>query len=311
MIAIAVSTSCKELHMSDPWIPFESNITAMIDEPTRPLSLLARGEVPAIIVRQAFPQAECSSLIEHLMARGYMLPADDDRLAEQALDADRVDQWTRQKLNPGDSKRKRVDVGASLGNFGHDPDDFFARAQQAARQFNELFTGRANPIDTLYDQLRRLAVDKEVATAYENGGRVYGSAIIRIHYGGYTYGPHFDSVRLREEREQYSVYRFQHQFAGVLCLQNAVRDGRTAQGMIHRQFWKPEIDSVLKNNRFHEYAEENAIEHVTVELEPGDLYFFNTGMIHEVPGVDGDMPRVVLATFIGFSEDDNEVLVWS
>jgi hypothetical protein len=50
---------------------------------------------------------------------------------------------------------------------------------------------------------------------------------------------------------------------------------------------------------------------VRVELEPGDLYFFNTGMIHEVPGVDGELPRVVLATFIGYSADEPDVMVWS
>jgi hypothetical protein len=53
------------------------------------------------------------------------------------------------------------------------------------------------------------------------------------------------------------------------------------------------------------------VPNVTVNLEPGDLYFFNTQLIHEVPGVPGELPRIVLATFIGYSPDDDEVFVWS
>ena len=48
-----------------------------------------------------------------------------------------------------------------------------------------------------------------------------------------------------------------------------------------------------------------------MQLEPGDLYFFNTRCIHEVPGVDGDLARVVLATFIGYSSGRDEIFVWS
>jgi len=50
---------------------------------------------------------------------------------------------------------------------------------------------------------------------------------------------------------------------------------------------------------------------VEVVLQPGDLYFFNTRSIHEVPGVAGELPRVVLATFIGYSPDRAEIFVWS
>ena len=122
---------------------------------------------------------------------------------------------------------------------------------------------------------------------------------------------HFDSVRNREKRTDYAVHQFDHQFAGVLVLQNAIRDGRSAQCIIHRCFWKPEITPYLANNTFNLYAEENDIPNVRIDLEPGDLYFFNTGCIHEVPGVDGEQGRIVVATFIGFSDDVKDVFVWS
>ena len=48
-----------------------------------------------------------------------------------------------------------------------------------------------------------------------------------------------------------------------------------------------------------------------MDLQPGDLYFFNTRLVHEVPALEGSSPRVVLAVFIGYSADDPEVFVWS
>jgi hypothetical protein len=33
--------------------------------------------------------------------------------------------------------------------------------------------------------------------------------------------------------------------------------------------------------------------------------------LHEVPGFAGDKARVVQATFIGYSEEDDEIMVWS
>ena len=118
-------------------------------------------------------------------------------------------------------------------------------------------------------------------------------------------------MRLREKRTDYAVYGFEHQFAGVLVLQNASLGGRSAQCLIHRCLWSPEVDTHLKAGSFHAYAQEHSIEHVEVCLSPGDLYFFNTQCIHEVPGVAGPLPRVVLATFIGYSRDREEIFVWS
>jgi hypothetical protein len=202
-------------------------------------------------------------------------------------------------------------LGASLGNYGDDATDFFCRAAEARHLFAELFESRPDPIAAVYRNLEQLAPDRRVCTAYEADGRTYGPAIFRVHYGGYTYGPHFDSVRLRESRSDFAVYRFQHQLAGVLCIQNSTRQGISAQGIIHRQPWNEHVDPYLKSGRFDEWVDQREIEHVCVQLEPGDLYFFNTGMIHEVPGVPGDEARIVLAVFIGYSADDPEMMVWS
>jgi hypothetical protein len=72
-----------------------------------------------------------------------------------------------------------------------------------------------------------------------------------------------------------------------------------------------EFEAPIAEKRFREYADQNNIQHVQIHLEPGDLYFFYSETIHEVPFVVGSRPRVVLASFIGMSEDDPEVFLWS
>ena len=46
----------------------------------------------------------------------------------------------------------------------------------------------------------------------------------------------------------------------------------------------------------------------------GILYrvdFFKSDSIHEVPGFDGNRARVVVGAFIGHTEDDPDIAVWS
>ena len=163
----------------------------------------------------------------------------------------------------------------------------------------------------MYKSLEALCPGKEVKTAYEPDGRPYGPAIFRIHYEGQRYKPHIDHVVLREGRTDYSVYRFKHQFAGVLCLQNADGRGPGTQSILHQCLWTPEVQPHIAEDAFFSYAQANDIGQCEVSLEPGDLYFFNTRLVHEVPAIIGDQARVVLAVFIGYSADDREVLVWS
>jgi hypothetical protein len=97
----------------------------------------------------------------------------------------------------------------------------------------------------------------------------------------------------------------------VLVLQNSHQDQQAAQCVIHDCLWNPEIQPYLDDHSFHDFAQQHSVASCRVELQPGDLYFFNTRCIHEVPGVAGDKPRIVLATFIGYSRDDNQIMVWS
>jgi len=254
------------------------------------LANLARGDIPAIILRQAFDPRDCLGLIDRFIDRGLV---DDPRTEGSG------------------GQRLRIDIGTSLGNRGSDQEAFFAHAEETRALFEHLFDGYPDPVNRVYEVLSALAAGKKVATAYEPDGRTYGPAIFRIHYAGHRYQPHIDHVSLREKRFNYAVTRFKHQFAGVLCMQNTAEAGQATQSILHRCAWSREIQPHIEADTFYDYASDNDIQSFRADLEPGDLYFFNTGMIHEVPALEGDDLRVVLAVFIGYSEDDPEIFVWA
>lgn len=286
----------------------------------RPLDALAEGEIAAVVLRNHSEEGDCRALIERCIRRGLLYDPNGDGSAE--LDAKSIPEGyfregtenvARQAWDddrPTENKR-RIDIGSSLGYRGSDQEAFFEHAAHSRAIFAELFAGMPDLIANVYGALEALSVDKKVLTAEEPDGRQYCPAIIRAHYGGYAYRPHFDSVRNREKRTDYSVHNFDHQFAGVLLLQNSEFEGRTAQSRIHRCFWNPEVAPYLQENRFHEYAESQGIANRDVILQPGDLYFFNTGCIHEVPPTVGEDARIVLAMFIGYSADSPVIHVWS
>lgn len=273
------------------WSAVEPDLNTVTQRYANPIHALAQAESPAFVLRQAYDPLHCRGLIRRFIDLGLMRDAAEPRSAADT--------------------RPRIDIGTSLGNRGSDRERFLEHAQSTHFLFDFLFREFDDPVRCIYDALAALCPGKEVKTAYEADGRRYGPAIFRIHYEGQRYKPHIDHVVLREGRTDYAVYRFEHQFAGVLCLQNADSSGPGAQGLLHRCLWSPEVQPHIADDTFADYAREHSIEHAQVSLEPGDLYFFNTRLIHEVPAIVGDQARVVLAVFIGYSADDDEVFVWS
>jgi hypothetical protein len=305
--------------MQHAWPFLEPDVHSILRQHPRPLEALAAGETPALVLRGAYPAEDCERLYRKLIDEELLydpaLP-----VPEKFLEASIPEGYYREGRTGVERRawqeslaggKRRIDIGTSLGYRGSDPAAFFAHSAETHALFQRLFADMPNPIDLLYRRLSELSCGKRAVTAYEPDGRRYGPAIIRAHYGGYTYKPHFDSVRLREKREDYAVHAFDHQFAGVLVLRNTERDGETAQCILHRYLWQPEVQPHLDAGTFHDFAAQRGIGSVQVHLEPGDLYFFNTRSIHEVPGVDGREPRIVLATFIGYSSGRDEIFVWS
>jgi len=292
--------------MSEVWMPEEfhlnnhQNLTKVLNQYPNLLLSLSRAEIPAIILRCVYDPSDCVSLIHRFTDMG---------LIRNSEHLNKSSYWVDENINA--DMRTRIDIGTSLGNLGSNKDHFLRHAETTQFLFQFLFRGYESPIQRIYDSLSALANGKIVTTAYEADGRRYGPAIFRVHYQKHAYKPHIDSVKLREKRTDYTVYRFDHQLAGVLCFQNSNQNDSGTQAILHRCLWTPEIQPVIENDMFHQYAKENKIQNYQVNLQPGDLYFFNTRCIHEVPAVEGNKPRIVLATFIGYSPSEKEVFVWS
>lgn len=274
---------------SRPWSPAEPDLTSILNTYPDPLRALANAEMPAIVLRQAYNPAQCAHLLQRFTDWGLMRDP-------KATTAD---------------QRNRIDIGTSLGNRGHDKERFLNHAVATHELFRYLFSGFDDPVQCMYDALQELARDKTVKVAQEPDGRQYGPAIFRIHYDSHAYKPHIDHVTLREKRFTYAVSRFTHQFAGILCLQNASQSGHAAQTIIHQCLWTEAIQPHIEAETFPAYAAANNLGSYKIALAPGDLYFFNTRCIHEIPAIEGENPRAVLAVFIGYSEDDDEIYVWS
>ncbi|MXZ00407.1 hypothetical protein F4Y93_07075, partial [Candidatus Poribacteria bacterium] len=218
--------------------------------------------MPAIILRNAYSPSQCQGLIERFTNMGLM--------------RDEAD------INSAD-RRTRIDIGTSLGNRGGDKAKFLAHAKATEHLFRFLFDGFNDPVALIYESLTALSPGKEVKVAREPDGARYGPAIFRVHYETHSYKPHIDHVKYREQRTDYAVYRFEHQFAGVLCVQNADENGKGTQAILHRCLWSEEIQPYIAEETFDRYAADNDIENYQVDLQQGDLYFFNTRCIHEVP----------------------------
>ena len=272
------------------WLPAEPNLETVCKTYSNPIYSLSQAEIPAIILRNAYSPEQCTGLINRFTNMGLM--------------RDEAD------INSPD-KRTRIDIGTSLGNRGADKAKFLAHAQATEHLFKFLFHGFDNPVNLIYESLDVLSPGKEVKVARELDGSRYGPAIFRVHYETHSYKPHIDHVKYREKRTDYQVYRFEHQFAGVLCVQNADENGKGTQALLHRCLWSDEVQPYIAEETFDRYAVENGIENYQVDLQQGDLYFFNTRCIHEVPPVQGNRARIVLAVFIGYSPEADEIFVWS
>jgi hypothetical protein len=272
----------------DPWSPVEADAETIAAQYPQPLMSLVDGDVPAFVLRGAYPPADCAALMDRFSERGY-------------FDRDTVGKESQLSGGP------YLDLGTSLGRVGADRDEFFAHAERTHTLFPQLFDGLTDPVATIYHNLSTLAAGKIVKTAQAADGREYGPAIFRMYHGEEGHRPHYDSVRRRSGTD-YEVSRFAHQFAGVLCVKKGDLGGEST---IYRTKGVGEVEEAVNEDRFDRYSQEHAIPKAKVELNAGDLYFFYTEMIHEVPKAIRDQTRVVLAVFAGMSPEDEEIFVWS
>ena len=270
------------------WPPLEADAASISRQYPEPLMALAEGVVPALVMRDAYAEHECRTLMERFETRGYF---------------SRETVGVESQLSGG----SYLDLGTSLGRMGADREAFFSHAERTHALFPSLFEGLTDPVATFYKNLSILAGGKNVQTAVSIDGRPYGPAIFRIYQSEEGHKPHYDSIR-RRGKSEYEVARFTHQFAAVLCVKKGSVGG---DSVLYRAKAEEEVEDAVGRGEFEPYAKKHDIPSARVELDAGDLYFFYTENVHEVPPVDREETRVVLAVFIAMSPDDEEIFVWS
>ncbi len=275
-------------HPTPTWTPLEADTATIARQYPEPLMALAEGVVPAFVLRGAYPEKDCRALMERFDALGYFR---------------RETVGVESQLSGG----SYLDLGTSLGRMGADREAFFEHAERTHELFPRLFEGLADPVAAIYRNLSALAVGKQIRNAVSTDERPYGPAIFRVYQSEEGHRPHYDSVR-RRGTSNYEVARFAHQFAGVLCVKKGSVGG---DSVLYRAKAEGEVEDVLGRGEFESYAMDQDIPSVRVELDAGDLYFFYTENVHEVPRTERSDTRVVFAVFIATSPDDREVYVWS
>ena len=273
---------------SATWTPFEAPIGEILSQYPEPLLALAHNEVPAFVLRQHYDPAHCQALMQRFYQRGLL--------------------YDPHQTGAGAS---RVDICTSFGRHRADREAFHAHSAETLALFETLFDGYDDPVHSMYGALQELAPSKQVKTAREPDGRLYGPAIFRIYHRETGHGPHYDSVAKRSRAFEYQISRFKHQFAGILCFQTSSKEAGTGEPYLYNCPFQPEITEHLTREKFPAYVADQSIERVQVQLEPGDLYFFCTENVHEVPSIVGEQPRAVLAIFFAMSPDDDEIYVWA
>jgi hypothetical protein len=270
------------------WPTIEADAEEIATRYPEPLTALAEGTVPAFVLRGAYPKLDCQGLMRRFETQGFF---------------SRETVGVESQLSGG----SYLDLGTSLGRLASDREAFFAHAERTHALFPHLFEGLADPVDTIYRNLSTLAGGKEVRTAVSADGQLFGPAIFRIYQSEEGHRPHYDSIR-RRTKSDYEVARFTHQFAAVLCVKKGSVGG---DSILYKAKAEGEVEDAVVQNEFESYAREHEIPSANVELDAGDLYFFYTENVHEVPRVDRADTRVVLAAFIAMSPEDEEIFVWS
>ena len=184
---------------SESWSVLEPDLETVFAHEADPLQALADARIAGIALRGAYNPDQCSELMQRFVERGMMRDPD--------------------RPTPEGNSPSRIDIGSSLVNrargglaVSDDPAEnkeaFLQHSASTHELFSHLFDGFDNPVDTLYDCLSALAVNKEVKVAREPDGRLYGPAIFRVHYEGHAYSPHINHVAIDDRLFNFAGFPF-------------------------------------------------------------------------------------------------------
>src|SRR6266511_4355606 len=122
-ILSAWSSIARNARTTMTWTPIEGTPGEVLARVASPFAALAAGEIPAVVLRQAFPAEQCRAIVRRLYERGGILE-------REGITYDAV--------------------GTSLVNLGANPEVFFAHAGETHVLFPHLFAGLQHPVEFVY-----------------------------------------------------------------------------------------------------------------------------------------------------------------
>eukprot|EP01052_Picozoa_sp_SAG31_P013125 SAG31_NODE_784_length_12112_cov_10.538666_1_plen_378_part_10 len=314
------------------------------------LARVAKHDVPAIVIRDALSKDACSAALHQVAKRqafssdfleavtlppgAEVSPADERPGAVQTFPGDgRIG-----SAGDGSWEGRLWYIGTSFGRLANkDREEFFAQSATTNHFFADAWqlqkggaddgADDADPLTTMMQVLSALSGGRKRAAAAvechraEGAPAAYGAAILRCYKPmAQCHKPHFDSVRQVSMNEagglaDWEVGRFDTQLAAVLLLNEPDAAAKTSDATLFRcegsSTEAAELRALQSAVARSEGAAERAIDVAQVALSVGDMYVFKADALHEVPGFGGSQARVVLASFVAYSETRPELMCWA
>lgn len=242
------------------------------------LNSLVSGKVPAIILKDFYDEKYCRSLTNKIQEISF-------------------ESFQNGKLHH---------IGPFLMSYATKKEQYFAHAKKSKFYFDSIFSELENPSTRIFDTLKIIFPKAKVSLAQEFGND-FSPFIIRIHEKGDFVPIHKDQVRY--EGQEYSVARIVTQLSCVLHIQESEAGGDL---VIYQKNWKKQDEKFRRIDFGYSPNVVSLQKHCKIsDIKNGDLVLINPLQYHEVTEIQGDIPRITLGMFLGFSENNHEIISWA
>ena len=239
------------------------------------LDKLVSGEIPAIILKNAYSKITCNEVSKKITKFHNM---------------------SNHSLN---SKY----VGESLNSYINCKMLYFEKARYIDNQLKHIFANTGDPRYVMQDLLSAIFT-KKITSAKENGN-TYSNGVFRIHNCDESFPIHRDNASF--EADNYAVSNLLNQLSAVLHLQTAQTGGEL---ILYQKLWKKSDEKF----RFPEFGYSEAVVNNTkfIKIKPdvGDIVIINPVHYHTISKIKGVLHRISVGFFLG-QLDKSTLLCWS
>ena len=239
------------------------------------LDELSNGNIPAIILKQAFSESDCNHIIK------------------------KITNFDMISSGPGICNK----IGETLNSYINKKNEYFENTKNLESKLERIFDDIDDPRKSM-KKLLTTVFEKKVSLARENNFN-YSNGVFRFHSSDENVRIHRDCVSF--EAPSYNVSKLNPQFSAVLYLQKPRFGGDL---VLYRKIWHKE-DEMYRVPDFG-YSEDviSNAEYVKIAPITGDIIILNPNHYHAVSHVRGDLNRISTGFFFGLY-GGSEFFCWS